>query len=164
MKRNKINIQTVSTMTRTFQILRNLTAMDWHVLEGAATTARLGQIPKLSGRDVWVQALIPEGSSVYLLCSESMDTWGAVASCWGVGEQWPSLPCLKDVLLLCLFWPFWFGRFCRCVAEWCSVPQIQPKPATRAKHAGRPGSCWDVPLQKHCQSDFWQQPGELLSA
>lgn len=52
MKRNKINIQTVSTMTRTFQILRNLTAMDWCVLEGAATTARLGQIPKFSGRDV----------------------------------------------------------------------------------------------------------------
>lgn len=52
MERNKINFQTVRTMTKTFQILRNLTSMDWHVLEGAAKMARLGQIPKLSETDV----------------------------------------------------------------------------------------------------------------
>lgn len=44
---NKINFQIVSTMTKAFQILRHLSSMDWHVLEGAAKMARLGQIPKL---------------------------------------------------------------------------------------------------------------------
>lgn len=111
MKKNKINFQTVSTLTKTFQTLRHLSSMDWHVLEGAAKMARLGQIPKVFEMDVWVKALIPKGSSVCQLCSESRDTWGAVTSCWGVGEQWPSISCLQGVIVLCLFWPLRFGSF-----------------------------------------------------
>lgn len=52
MKKNKINFQTVSTLTKTFQTLRHLSSMDWHVLEGAAKMARLGQIPKVFEMDV----------------------------------------------------------------------------------------------------------------
>lgn len=157
MERNKINFQTVSTVIKTFQILRNLSSRHWHVLEGAAKMARLGQIPKLSGTDVQVQALIPKWSSVCLPCSESRDTWGAVASSWGcwgavVLHILPS-GCRSAVSILAfLVWQV-LQVSCRVMLCATNLKPVDFLQASRTKLVEKPSSCLDVPLQKHCHPD-----------
>lgn len=69
--------------------------------------------------------------------------------CWGAVALWilPSGGCRAVSVLAFLVWQV-LQVYCRVML--CAT---NFKPATRTKLVGKPSSCWDVSLQKHCHSD-----------
>lgn len=92
-----------------------------------------------SETDVRVQALIPKGSSVCLLCSE----WGhlrgccLMSGCWGAASLL-MLPSGCQSALSILAFLVWQALQVYCRVMLCATSL---KPATRTKLVGKPSSC-----------------------